>query len=123
MILMAKRSSNEKFRSLRTKARDLRNTPTGAEQRLWEELRLRRLAGFRFRRQKVIYPFIVDFYCPDKKLIIEVEGGVHEKQQDYDHAREETFQDLGYKVLRFKNTEIENELDKVLQRILTACKQ
>ena len=102
-------------------ARRMRDAPTHAEELLWEKLRKKRLGGFRFRRQHIIRTFIVDFYCPQAKLVIEVDGSVHDEQKKYDQEREEIIHTLGYLVVRFKNYQIERELDSVLVRIYDTC--
>ena len=102
-------------------ARRMRETPTHAEGLLWKKLRKKRLGGFRFRRQHIIYTFIVDFYCPLAKLVIEVDGSVHDDQEEYDREREEIIENLGYQVLRFRNDQIEREIEAVLAGIYGAC--
>jgi very-short-patch-repair endonuclease len=110
-------------RLLRQRARELRRAQTGAEQRLWHGLRQQRLGGLKFRRQVPIDRFIADFYCASHKLIIEVDGAVHaeEEQARYDEARTAALEAAGYRVLRFSNTQVEEELPQVLSAILQAC--
>lgn len=105
------------------RARELRRDMTPAERLLWARLRANRLQGFHFRRQQIIEPYIVDFFCHQAGLIIEVDGDVHAGQQDYDRLREEQLQAHGLRVLRFTNREVVNQLDEVLHTILTACSQ
>jgi very-short-patch-repair endonuclease len=105
------------------RTRELRREMTPAERLLWAQLRANRLQGFHFRRQQIIEPFIVDFYCHQANLVIEVDGDVHAGQQDYDRQREEQLQAHGLHVLRFTNREVVNQLDEVLQTILTTCSQ
>ena len=104
--------------SLKSKARELRKNPTPAEKKLWFEF-LSNLP-YKFTKQKPIAEFIVDFYCPSLKLIIEIDGGIHTQQQDYDQARTDQLQDFGYSVLRFTNNEVINDLTKVLNQIIEA---
>ena len=99
------------------RARELRNAMTAAEAMLWERLRANRLAGFHFRRQQVIDGFIVDFYCHAAKLVIEVDGPIHEDQREYDTARDEVLMWRALRVVRFSNEAIENNLIDVLERI------
>ena len=99
-------------------ARHMRQNPTQAESLLWHHLRKKRLGGHKFRRQHIIQTFIVDFCCPTAKLIIEVDGGVHQGQVEYDRVREDHLRAAGYRVLRFKNEEIFNDLQHVLNIIL-----
>ncbi len=84
---------------------------------LWNHLRGRRVDGYKFRRQAVIEPYIVDFACFEAKLIIEVDGGQHMDQAVYDERRTESLEGMGYRVLRFWNTEVLNELPVVLEQI------
>jgi very-short-patch-repair endonuclease len=105
------------------RASELRREMTPAERQLWARLRANRLQGFHFRRQQIIEPYIVDFYCHQAGLIIEVDGDVHAGQQDYDRQREQQLQARGLRVLRFTNREVVNQLDEVLHTILTACSQ
>ncbi|MBD2110227.1 MULTISPECIES: DUF559 domain-containing protein [Cyanophyceae] len=104
-------------RSIEQAARELRQNLTPAETRLWKALRGRQLNGLRFRCQHPVGRFIVDFYCPSCKLVIEVDGSVHNQQEAYDKARTEHLQDFGYCVLRFSNAEVVNNLAVVLDRI------
>jgi len=103
-------------------ARRMRKGPTQAEALLWEKLRKRRLGGLRFRRQNIIYVFIVDFYCPEAKMVIEVDGPVHEKQKEYDRVREECLKELGYQIVRFSNKDVIKDIEMVLAEIYDACR-
>jgi len=87
-------------------ARSLRKNQTDAERVIWQQLSNRQLLGYKFRRQQVIGPFIVDFVCLEPKLVIEVDGGQHAEQQEYDQNRSHYLQRLGYRVLRFWNHEV-----------------
>lgn len=98
-------------------ARVLRGKATDAERRLWHHLRGRRLAGFKFRRQLVIEPYIVDFACIEARLVIEADGGQHGQMREEDRDRSAHLAALGYRVLRFWNHEILHETDAVLERI------
>ncbi|MCM1983973.1 endonuclease domain-containing protein [Lyngbya confervoides] len=99
-------------------ARSLRRRSTPAEARLWEALRRRKLAGYKFRRQHPVGRFILDFYCPELKLVIEIDGGIHEHQKDYDEDRTAQLEASGDRVLRFSNDEVLHHLPTVLERIL-----
>ncbi len=101
-------------------ARNLRHVPTPAEEILWQALRGRRLAGLKFRRQHPFGPFVLDMFCVEQQLVIEVDGGVHlsPEQADYDAARTEYLADRGLRVLRFTNEEVLRGLAEVLSRIL-----
>ncbi len=107
-------------------SRELRKNQTPAEIILWSIIRNRKLSGFKFLRQHPIpyrgfnnkpNYFIPDFYCFEKKLIIELDGKIHDFQKEYDQNREEILRDLGLKVIRFKNEELE-DIQKVLDIIL-----
>src|SRR3954471_17291219 len=98
-------------------ARELRTRQTSAEVMLWEELRNRRLAGLKFRRQHPIGPFIVDFCCPDRRVAIELDGAVHMTQQERDAEREALLAAAGYPVLRFTNDAISADLPAVHESI------
>ena len=101
-------------------ARKLRRHQTDAERLLWSKLRDRRLAGWKFRRQMPIGPFVVDFCCPDAWLIIELDGGQHtfDVAAAADAARTRDLEQRGYLVLRFWNPEIFANLDGVCETIL-----
>ncbi|MGA1410764.1 MAG: endonuclease domain-containing protein [Prochlorotrichaceae cyanobacterium] len=101
-------------------ARKLRQNLTPAEERLWNALRGRKLKGLRFRCQHPVGRFILDFYCPSCKLVVEVDGGIHDQQQDYDKARSDRLEAFGYKVLRFTNDAVMNDLSNVLSEIAEA---
>ncbi|MFA6474983.1 MAG: DUF559 domain-containing protein [Patescibacteria group bacterium] len=97
-------------------ARKLRNNPTQAEVVLWNRLKEKQL-GCKFRQQYPLFQFIVDFYCSSHRLIIEVDGLIHEQQRDYDQLRDQIMMRHGYSVMRFANAEIMNDLDKVIDKI------
>ncbi|MDY6867770.1 MAG: endonuclease domain-containing protein [Chloroflexota bacterium] len=101
-------------------ARRMRKEPTRAESLLWNELRKEKLAGFKFRRQHIIQTFIVDFYCPAAKLVIEIDGAIHMTQLEYDQVRETDLRVMGYQILRFTNERVITDLDGVLGEILQA---
>jgi very-short-patch-repair endonuclease len=95
----------------RDRARWARKHPTDAERVAWELLRARRCWGLRFRRQQPIGPFIVDFYCPELRIALEVDGGVHDDpdQRAWDELREGTILGLGVVVLRIRNEQVSLE--------------
>jgi very-short-patch-repair endonuclease len=93
----------ELWEKLKPLAREMRQTPTPAESALWQLLRNRRVTGAKFRRQHAIERFIVDFICLEHKLIIEVDGEIHQHQQDYDTVRQAFLEYQGFCVLRFSN--------------------
>jgi len=102
-------------------AKELRNQATPAERKLWRYLSGRKMMNLKFRRQHLIDPYIVDFYCPEKKLIIEVDGGTHIDNKIYDRYREEYLRSKGFQIIRFLNTEVNSDTVEVLDRILKAC--
>ena len=90
----------------KAKRQALRANMTQAEKYLWQELRKKQLSGFRFRRQFSVAGFVLDFYCPQVKLAIEVDGGYHQDTQEYDQEREAIIRRLGIDFLRFTNAEV-----------------
>jgi very-short-patch-repair endonuclease len=103
-------------------AHENRNAPTPAEERLWEALQNRQLAGLRFRCQHAYATFIFDFYCPAYKLVVEVDGGYHTdpEQAQQDRERDSYLAQLGFHTLRFTNDEVLEKLPAVLQKIKEA---
>ena len=106
------------IQDLRERRRELRKNQTKAEEILWFELRNNKL-GIKFKRQHSIGGYIVDFYCQKYKLIIELDGEIHDTSEarKYDSIRNKYFTELGYKVLRFQNFEVENDTEIVLEKI------
>ncbi len=102
-------------------ARQLRQPQTPAESRLWAHLRDRRLHGLKFRRQHPLGHYIVDFYCPDRWLVVEIDGDSHADQQEYDADRTGWLEEIGCRVIRFTNREVSNQLEAVLETILREC--
>jgi|SRR5579872_521988 len=100
-------------------ARAFRKTPTRSEALLWQALRRREPGGVRFRRQQPIGPFVVDFYCAARRLIVEVDGPIHDTQADHDQARQRLLECCGYQVLRFTTTEVESSIQDVIDSITT----
>ena len=101
-------------------ARHLRRHASVGEKLLWEHLRERQL-GVKFRRQHPLVNFIVDFYSPAQRLVVEIDGTIHQYNEAEDHARNELLEVKGYKVIRFWNNEVEENLDKVLEAIKESC--
>jgi len=102
---------------MKSLARKLRQQATDAECMLWKHLRAHRIAGYKFRRQVVIEPYIVDFVCLEARLIVEADGGQHLEQVEGDLKRSAFLESLGYKVIRFWNHEILGDTHTVLERI------
>ncbi|MEE9210952.1 MAG: endonuclease domain-containing protein [Kiloniellales bacterium] len=99
------------------RARTLRGNPTGAEKALWRRLRQRQVENARFRRQQPIGPYVVDFFCPERNLVIEVDGGQHALQAKQDTFRTRWLEQRGHRVLRFWNNEVLENIDGVVVRI------
>lgn len=98
------------------RARLLRKKMTNAETLFWKEVSNKKFLGFKFRRQHPIGKFIVDFYCHELKLVIEIDGNIHEfiDSKEYDQGRTYELEEFGLQVLRFQNEEVEKEMEKVL---------
>jgi very-short-patch-repair endonuclease len=94
---------------------------TLAEKILWDHLRDRRLRGLKFRRQHPLGPFIVDYYCPEYRLVVEVDGDIHDFQAADDMERTYQLETRGLKVIRFRNAQIETDINAVLTAIQQAC--
>jgi very-short-patch-repair endonuclease len=104
-----------------SRAREMRRTPTQAEAALWRVLRHRGLQGWRFRRQHVVAGYIVDFYCFELGLAIEVDGGVHDERRSDDERRDVDLAALGLHVIRIPNADVLGSLDGVIQRLAAYC--
>jgi very-short-patch-repair endonuclease len=122
-----------KWPEIKEIATRLRNNPSPSEEKLWEEIRNRKLSGRKFLRQHpIIYDadrnnnefffFIPDFYCASEKLIIELDGKIHEFQKDKDYLRDEILRANNLKVIRLKNAELES-MESTLQRIIQAFRK
>ncbi len=90
--------------------------------RLWYHLRAHRFLGLKFKRQKPIGPYIVDFACPALRLVIEIDGGQHSEEAEYDRRRDAWLHKRGYTVLRFWNNEVMENMEGVLERIVVAVR-
>lgn len=99
-----------------SRARRLRRNQTDVERKLWSRLRDRRLDGWKFRRQAPVGTYIVDFLCPDAKLVVELDGGQHSAEADAD--RTQAIEAHGYLVIRFWNNDVTTNLEGVLLRVL-----
>lgn len=104
---------------LKERARELRSKMTEAEVILWQHLRMRQVKGMKFLRQRPILNYIVDFYAPEARLVIEVDGGHHfeDETMEYDKTRDADLKGLGLKVLRFNNLEVLQNIEGVAERI------
>jgi very-short-patch-repair endonuclease len=108
-------------RELEEAARSMRRAPTHAEEVLWRALQKKQVAGLRFRRQHPVGRFVLDFYCASQKLVVEVDGEVHDGQQERDAERTRVLESYGYRVLRFRNDEVLHDLAAVVQKIAAAA--
>jgi len=99
------------------RAGELRKEPTSAERKLWSVLRGNKISGVSFRRQHAIGNYIPDFVSIKQKLIIELDGRQHLEQEDYDVERSQYFESLGYKVIRFWNNQLINDIEGVIRAI------
>ncbi|HEX6909614.1 MAG TPA: endonuclease domain-containing protein [Longimicrobium sp.] len=104
-------------RELEEAARSMRSQPTRAEEVLWGALQKKQVAGLKFRRQHPVGRFVLDFYCPSLRLVVEVDGEVHDAQQERDIERTRVLETHGYRVLRFRNEEVLRDLSGVIGRI------
>jgi very-short-patch-repair endonuclease len=113
------------FKVIKKNARELRRCLTDSEVLLWKELRNRHLSGFKFLRQHpIVYKadfkglnyFVADFYCAEKKTIIELDGPIHDSQQEYDQFRDSELMEMGIHILRLKNEDLSN-MPEALERI------
>ena len=105
---------------LRDRARRLRHNQTEVEQRLWARLRARQLCGAKFRRQHAISYFIADFCCLEHRLVVELDGGQHAMQTEADRRRSRFLASRGFRVLRFWDNEVMEDIDAVLEQIAEA---
>ena len=106
------------------RAEQLRKNPTYEEKLLWQFLKVNQL-GVRFKRQHPIWLYIADFYCHELKLVIEVDGSIHNEKEvmEHDKLREEDIVSFGIKVIRFRNKEIRTQIENVIEKIKTVIKE
>ena len=107
-------------RELTFRARDLRKRMTNEEKLLWSKLRARRFYGYKFRRQFPIECYILDFYCEEKNICVELDGSQHvldESRCERDTVRDEYLRSIGIRVIRFWNNDVRDNLDGVLERV------
>jgi len=103
------------------RARELRQEMTPAEKLLWSRLRNKQLNGLKFRRQHPLGPFIADFYCAAHCLVLEIDGDIHDLQPERDAARTEQLEQYGYRVIRFRNKQVLDNIEGVLATVGAAC--
>ena len=109
--------------TLRQHALKQRRSPTPSEKHLWQYLRDHQLCGLKFRRQHIFEPFILDFYCIDHKLAVEVDGDIHDvgAVKVYDGSRQYKLESWGVRFLRFSAERVMTDIDGVLKEIAAAC--
>ncbi len=101
------------------KARQLRERQTKAESLLWSVLRAKQLCGLKFRRQHPIPPYVADFACVARKIVVELDGGYHDYQYQYDVSRQRFLELQGWKVIRFLNEDVVNDVEAVAVSLQT----
>ena len=101
----------------------MRSASTAAEAALWQALRRRRLGGRKFRRQQVIAGYIVDFYCAELWLAVEVDGAVHDERHAEDRQREEHLSKMGLRIVRIRNEDVLTRIDAVLTQLAHHCQR
>ena len=104
------------------RSKELRRSMTPTEKKLWNRLRQNQLDGYHFRRQQIVAGFIIDFYCNQSRVVVEIDGGIHNTRRDYDAEREKIILAKGLKIIRITNEEVESDIDAVLERILLFCR-
>ena len=102
------------------RAQELRNNATDVERRLWQHLSRRQLGGFKFSRQMPVGPFICDFMCRERKLVVELDGGQHGEKIEEDASRTRFIEAEGFRVIRFWNNDVLSNVEGVLQTVLEA---
>lgn len=112
-----KRPEARLWSRLKPTAREMRRAPTPAEELLWPRLRDRQVSGAKFRRQHAIGPYVVDFYCAQAKLVVEIDGPIHERHHQADANRQSFLESQGLRVLRFSNEQVLTGWPKVLETI------
>ncbi len=106
--------------NLKQRSRQLRENMTDAERHLWAKIRMKQLKGYQFYRQKPLGDYIVDFFCPRARLVIEVDGSQHfsDEMTEYDRIRNEYLSSLGLRVLRFTNLDVLTHIEGVVESII-----
>jgi very-short-patch-repair endonuclease len=99
-------------------SRKNRGNPTESEEKIWLEVLMKRKTGYKFLRQKPVNQFILDFYCSELNLAIEIDGNSHDKKKNYDEARDLFLSQIGIKTMRFNNDEVLNDIDEVKKKIM-----
>jgi very-short-patch-repair endonuclease len=108
---------------LKQRSRELRNRSTLAEVLLWKQLKGSKMLGYSFLRQRPIHKYVVDFYCPKLKLVIEIDGESHREKFARDQTRQKSLEDVGLNVLRFHDRDVKQDMRNVLGRIQSWIEQ
>ena len=98
-------------------ARQMRCNLTPSEKIMWEQLKNKKIDGHRFRSQHPIHRYILDFYCPSKSVAIEIDGDIHKSRKKYDEYRDDYLKSVGIQTLRFENSEVNDNIQKVILKI------
>ena len=106
------------LKELRELAKNNRKKPTTGEEIIWKEILMKRKTGYKFLRQKPINRFILDFYCSEINLAIEIDGSSHDKKKYYDEARDVFLKQVGIKTIRFTNDEVMDDIENVKRKIM-----
>ncbi|HSC19436.1 MAG TPA: DUF559 domain-containing protein [Rhizomicrobium sp.] len=120
MVTRTKKAERKAQSPKRAQARSMRHDPKYCERLLWNELRDRKLDGFKFKRQHLVGRYIADFVCLDTNLIVELDGGIHKLKHEADAIRDAGLQTQGYRVLHVQNEELMRDLETVLLTIREA---
>lgn len=99
-------------------AKKMRRNMTLAERCFWNAVRANKIPGMHFHRQQVIDGFIADFYCADHRLVVEIDGGIHESRQEHDRLRERALEKNGLMVIRFANEDVVNDMENVVNQVM-----
>jgi len=116
------KTAGDLWGELKPRARKMRVRPTAAEALLWSRVRANQVLGLHFRRQHAIGPAIVDFYCAAAKLVVEVDGPIHERHVNEDRLRQDWLDARGFRVLRFTNERVQQDVDAVIAEIAKALR-
>jgi len=120
LVVLSEGQGRGKKDQMLDNAKALRSNQTEVEERLWYHLRAHRFIGLKFKRQKPMGHYIVDFVCVERRLVIELDGGQHAEQTAYDQQRDAWLRNQGYTVLRFWNNDVLQQLEGVLETIRSA---
>jgi very-short-patch-repair endonuclease len=123
MVSQAATTLRKSRRLQRSNAQRMRHRPTDAEKKFWWRVRAKRLGGFKFKRQYPIGPYIADFVCLERRLIVELDGSQHSAQQEYDTARTAFLESKGFRVMRVCNYSVLTNADGVAEGVWAALKE